>query len=410
MGISIFSATWTIIVTLIITLILTIFRKRIVGISSGVLLKIVCIIEMLRAGMPFYFSNIRFPSFLYAVDSALELNTAIDYKIDYYAKDVFFENTSLRAFPATSTAMIIVFVIGVLLFFIYDFKKYYSMRFHMKYLGVKPDERMGKIAAEAQRKCGGKVKMTVYCHSNIPYPSVSGFLRPIVFIPNIEWTHKELLDLFEHEYKHFQHGDAWTKVIMLTIKNLNWWNIPIHFLFILFEWACEYHCDFNVTRYRKVKKFRVHYARTIAKALEHCQNYIEQRKARGHRFSLLAGSSAFAMPHSDKFALDRFEAFVPEAPRTKSKGLSVLIVLLALMLSISSVAFIPYESIPGVDVVHVEYVYFVDKEDGSFDMYVDGEFYENLIATRAEIESMGPSEYIFSEVPDFETVKQIGGN
>lgn len=69
----------------------------------------------------------------------------------------------------------------------------------------------------------------LYVVSGIPSPMLSGYFRPVVMIPDIDFDQTQLEAIFDHELTHYRRHDLWTKLLCLLGVSLQWFN-PLAYL------------------------------------------------------------------------------------------------------------------------------------------------------------------------------------
>lgn len=77
-------------------------------------------------------------------------------------------------------------------------------------------------------------------------PFVMGIVRPVMVLPNREWTETELKMVTEHEMVHIRQKDNLVKVLALIMLSLNFYN-PLAW-YVLYQWndVAELSCDRKV--------------------------------------------------------------------------------------------------------------------------------------------------------------------
>ena len=65
--------------------------------------------------------------------------------------------------------------------------------------------------------------------SRVPMsPMLCGFFRPIVIIPDLEYTAEYLAGALTHELTHFKRGDVWVKLACMAAQAVHWFNPMSH--------------------------------------------------------------------------------------------------------------------------------------------------------------------------------------
>lgn len=112
-----------------------------------------------------------------------------------------------------------------------------------------------------------KSKIKVYNCKLISSPMFIGFAKPIVLMPNIEYTKEELELIFKHELTHFKRLDVWYKLILVVANIVHWFNPFVYLMRRCAEKDIEYTCDDVVTKNLNLDQ-RKEYSRVILKTME----------------------------------------------------------------------------------------------------------------------------------------------
>ncbi len=110
----------------------------------------------------------------------------------------------------------------------------------------------------------GKVK--IYRCPLIEGPMLAGFFKPVILLPNIEYTDEEREMVLRHEYVHYRRKDLWYKLLLVLAKSIHWFNPLVHFMARRADRDLEYSCDEAVTK-GKDMEFKKLYAMTVLKAI-----------------------------------------------------------------------------------------------------------------------------------------------
>lgn len=79
-------------------------------------------------------------------------------------------------------------------------------------------------------------------------PMLVGFLRPILFLPDLDWGEGELTLVLRHELTHHRHGDMWVKLWCLVLRSVHWCNPLVYLLTNWLDRQLELACDEAVVR------------------------------------------------------------------------------------------------------------------------------------------------------------------
>lgn len=99
------------------------------------------------------------------------------------------------------------------------------------------------MALEVLRELEPQGKVELRMSSNIIVAILTGYLHPVIFLPEQEYTREELRYILLHEYTHYKRKDIWKKLFFNILYVIFWWN---PFIYVLRQEAAElieFHCD-----------------------------------------------------------------------------------------------------------------------------------------------------------------------
>lgn len=77
-------------------------------------------------------------------------------------------------------------------------------------------------------------------------PMLMGIIKPVIVIPDVEWTEKELDMIMYHELTHYKHCDLFIKLLASISVCIHWFNPVSYMLSKSLSRACELCCDESV--------------------------------------------------------------------------------------------------------------------------------------------------------------------
>ncbi len=116
-----------------------------------------------------------------------------------------------------------------------------SRRVRMGYTYVE-DEQVRRVAAGFGRQ------YTVKVSPDISQPYTAGVLHPVIYLPCLSFSDRELALVLRHEVQHVRSRDGLKKLLFLTIEALFWWNPIAHISMDEIDMLLELHCDAEVIR------------------------------------------------------------------------------------------------------------------------------------------------------------------
>lgn len=79
-------------------------------------------------------------------------------------------------------------------------------------------------------------------------PMIIGIFRPVICLPQIDFTNEELKNILQHEWSHYMHKDAWIKLFVYILSTIFWWNPFIHLFRKELDHILEIQCDLRITK------------------------------------------------------------------------------------------------------------------------------------------------------------------
>jgi len=99
-------------------------------------------------------------------------------------------------------------------------------------------------------------------------PMMIGFIKPLIILPNIAFTDRELEMILSHELVHFQRKDIWLKLVTFTAQAMHWFNPAVYFLSRHIDTLCELSCDEKVVLQMNAQERKL-YGETILLMLQY---------------------------------------------------------------------------------------------------------------------------------------------
>ena len=115
-----------------------------------------------------------------------------------------------------------------------------------------------------------KGRPQLFSCSEIASPMLTGFFKPAILLPDLEYTREELSLVLQHELTHYKRGDTWYKLLLLAANSVHWFNPLVYFMVKAANRDLEYSCDDLVVKNSDLS-FRKKYSLTILKAMQNQQ-------------------------------------------------------------------------------------------------------------------------------------------
>ncbi len=203
---------------------------------------------------------------------------------------------------------------------------------------------------------------------DISVPMVGGFFKATIYAPNMALSREQWQYVFTHEYCHFKNHDSFIKLFYLALTAIFWWNPLVHKFQRELNRLLELRCDATVCKGLQNAEIVKYLQSILAVAVE-----IDAPKT-GAVFG-----SALVSGGNDEFLVQRFNVIADGQKSKKSKRalayVFVVLVFLASYMVILQPASHPKGSEEDVGfVITPENAYIRRLEDGSLQLFADGEF------------------------------------
>ena len=289
--------------------------------------------------------------------------------------------------------LLLIWTVGTLVFIVRDLIRHQRFVLADKRLAFSENEQIARIAAEFGK--GFRLKVS----SEIDLPYVTGLLKPVIHLPDVELSDEEWRNIFRHETQHIRSHDEWKKLFFRAIRAIFWWNPLVHLSEEDINLLIELQCDERVAG-RGDPDEQESYLRTM---MELMKRYVEAEAPVG----------ASRMIGKQREMKVRFEALLaPETKRSKWARVIAPFVLVALfvasyMVIVQPARFPSEEELSAYhDDIWVKDISLDIKEGGDkFILYVDGEY---KLYINGEYAFVINEEEILSN-PQFNTIPIYGG-
>lgn len=74
-------------------------------------------------------------------------------------------------------------------------------------------------------------------------PMLIGLFRPVIYLPDVEYTQIQLENILYHELTHWKRYDVLVKWLATLVVHLHWFNLIAYFVRKEIDYACEFACD-----------------------------------------------------------------------------------------------------------------------------------------------------------------------
>lgn len=238
------------------------------------------------------------------------------------------------------------------------------------------DERIISCMNEITAESGKNTKVKIVQSNEISVPMIAGFFKPVIYLPYTNFTDVDLKNILMHEWIHFLHKDAWTKLFVNLISVVFWWNPFVHILKNELSQTLELRCDLSIIS-RMEHENHLIYLESIIKVIKYANNKSL------HKLRSAVGITQLVSINGNENMTQRFEIILNYLSCKKRNMLSSVIVCVFILLSVvASYGFVvqPAHIAPEVtehDDVYIitpETSYLVQNEDGTYSVYIDNNY------------------------------------
>ncbi len=288
--------------------------------------------------------------------------------------------------------LISVWILGAVIIMIRNLKRSICFWRSIQFFTVSQDIHLYDLLKRTNLWNSSK-PISIIVDEHIKSPAITGFVHPVIFLPDISFNDDQLLGIFTHELAHYKLKHQFVKLAASIIQICFWWNPAFHTLSSEVTHALEMHSDKAVCSRLNHAQQR-EYLYGISKVLE---NKISQELTAPFCCSLIKDDNAEKL-------LQRFEMIKGNHYQSKKKLQFMAIPFIAAVF-IFSYAFVvqPYseptpEDIGEVDALDADSYFFVETEKG-YDLY---DFSYNFVFHMEDY----PDEY-FREVKIYKNMEDV---
>ena len=173
--------------------------------------------------------------------------------------------------PTAVEILMFIWGLGAIVFLSYQFMGYISFKRHvLRWSSPVRSEEANSLFNIAKSDIHQDIVFLI--SKAIESPMMIGFFRPVLLLPNEEYSSTDLTFILRHEFTHFKRRDIWYKLMLTFTNALHWFN-PFIWLMRKNAFAdLELSCDDEVIKGISFDQRRA-YSETILSA-------IKQQKAR----------------------------------------------------------------------------------------------------------------------------------
>jgi beta-lactamase regulating signal transducer with metallopeptidase domain len=279
----------------------------------------------------------------------------------------------IGSFPVSVfLAITVVWISGSLYYFSKIVRSYYNTHKILAYVKENATNRFDPILSKVLSRYKKPASFRVYETEGVHSPMVFGVRHPVIILSDLKLSDKEWEYIFSHEIAHFYHKDLTIKLVLEIFHSLYWWNPLIHLIKKQLYKLLEINADITVVK---------QYSRVEGVSYLQCLVKVAKRCAEVKTDNLVV---AFQGQHPSVVSR-RVYVILNEVPVNRrsfivSFFVPAVLCLLTMVLPYF-VTIAPYGVTEETKRETFEFdkisMFFIQKEDGTYDLYIDGFFSHN---------------------------------
>lgn len=108
--------------------------------------------------------------------------------------------------------------------------------------------RAAPLECRLFRQLGGPARLKLCRSAAVGTPMLLGLWRPVLVLPEREYSEEMLKNIFRHELTHYRRGDLVLKWFAVLVSAVHWFNPMVHIARRELDRACEMSCDERLLR------------------------------------------------------------------------------------------------------------------------------------------------------------------
>ena len=163
-----------------------------------------------------------------------------------------------------------IWILGAVIIVFRHIIDYYRFRHLLHILPASPNAHLYHILSKAN-PCGGVKNVKLIVNDCVTSPAMTGFIHPVIILPNINFQDEELLGILMHECTHYTCRHHFIKLITEFICACFWWNPLFKKLSSEITHALEMHSD-KIVCSKLSRKQQKNYLTGIIKVIKNTKN------------------------------------------------------------------------------------------------------------------------------------------
>lgn len=119
--------------------------------------------------------------------------------------------------------IILLWILPAILIIYRHIKEYLHFKHTLNIIPASKDQNLYRILAMADIH-NKMPDVKIIIHASVKSPAITGLLKPVIILPDINFNDDELFGIFIHEISHYKYRHCFIKIVMEFICAVFWWN------------------------------------------------------------------------------------------------------------------------------------------------------------------------------------------
>lgn len=129
------------------------------------------------------------------------------------------------------------------------------------------DTRVLSMRSKAAKSMKIKKDIRVRKSDTLRSPLLFGVIKPVIILPDMQFSESELNMIFTHELTHYRHKDLLIKLMTIFVSSIHWFNPCVYIMKKAINNGCELCCDETVLSILNLKD-KKDYGRLLLAVIE----------------------------------------------------------------------------------------------------------------------------------------------
>lgn len=178
--------------------------------------------------------------------------------------------SSLSSVPHTITLnkiLSMAWALGIALFMLYHLIGYFIFKkLALRFSKPVEDEHTVGLWLEVKEEMKISRNIRLLACKKVQSPMMTGFFRPLLLLPDLDYSDADLKIILKHELIHYRQKDIWYKLLMVCAKAVHWFNPLVYLMTATSNKDIEMACDSELIK-DSGSAFRKQYSEAILLAI-----------------------------------------------------------------------------------------------------------------------------------------------